>query len=134
VFSSLLAGMTTKLIVGAFLLTSAIGLYFYVQSIRAENARLIQNEQVLTDVIQSKEAEIDAKNKALDKQLKATEELSNEMQETQERVTELLELLGNGRLSKTAIAKPNLIEKKVNKANKEWNESIRTLTDPSQYE
>jgi len=127
-------GIQIKLIIFGLILAFGIGLYFYIQSLRSENARLIQNQTVLEDIIQSKDQEIKKQKEDFIKQNKALKTLQSKNIESDKRISDLLQVLGDGRLGRLAKKKPGLIQNKINKANKKWNEEIRKLTDPNTYD
>jgi len=125
----MLAGIGMKLAIMAILVAIMTSGYFYIQSLRADINTLEVNQQVLEDVIESKEVEIKAIKDNLERQVKALDVLNVNLSKVQERNNNLLRVLGQGRLGKIAAKKPLVIEKKINTANKKWNEEMRELME-----
>lgn len=134
IISSLIASIGTKILIGAVIVSLAGGAWFYVQSIRADNARLLQNQTILEDVIDAKDAEIEERRNAFIKQTQELKNIDQKNIKSAQRIADLLQVLGDGRIGRIAKKKPNIIQNKINKANRLWNEEMRLLTDPKSYE
>lgn len=124
-------GLMIKLGLALLIVSAATGAWFYVQSLRAENAMLVQREQVLKDVVQSKEVQIATMKANIEIQTKALVDLSKDKAASNERNAELVRLLGANRIGRIAAKKPLIIQKKMNAANKKWLKEMREITKPN---
>lgn len=125
----MLAGLGLKLLGIIILIAIMTSGYFYIQKLRADVNLLELNEQVLKDVVSSKETMIKAIKDNLEQQTKALDSLNIEFAKTQERNNTLLRVLGQGRIGRIAAKKPLIIEKKINSANKKWLKEMRNLME-----
>lgn len=103
--------------------------FFYVKSVISERDLLKANQTVLEDNIKAKETEIKAMNAFADKQREANAKLQMTNQESKEKVDAMVKLLGVNRIAKIASRKPLPLQKRMNKANREFFKSLREITN-----
>lgn len=113
--------MQLKLILIGFLVTSAIGYFYYsqnkIQSLTTLNAQLVQqNEQYKLALLEVESA--------MRKQSQMASQYSEQARTAQLLANEALSAIDNNNLELLSFAKPGLIEKRINDATKKLFEGI----------
>tara|TARA_R110002051_G_scaffold317121_1_gene397881 strand:+ start:63 stop:467 length:405 start_codon:yes stop_codon:yes gene_type:complete len=127
-------GFKLSLILGLLLLTTAASSFYYIDYLQDQIAILKGNQIVL-------ETKVAEQNEAIDNYLnkqKQTQEqlivLEKEKQEAMRDVNKLRKTFAKHDLDELALAKPALMQSKINKATKRVLETLEKLTDPNQFD
>lgn len=127
-------GMKLSIVLGALLVISIGGSAWWIDRLQDEISTLKGNQIALENSIQQQNEAIERhlqKQKQLQDQ---NNKLSAQNQETVREVNKLRSTFANHDLDALAIAKPGLIEKKVNKAVKRLKDELIAITDPNQFD
>ena len=119
---------------GIALLLIASGSYFWISNLNDEIAVLKSNAIVLESEIKTQNEQI---KKNLEQQKKTyvqIESLTKKNQESMREVNALKRTFARHDLDALALAKPKLLEGKVNRATKRVFDELVKLTDPDQFD
>lgn len=121
-------------VLGVLLLIAVSGSAWWIDRLQDNISTLKANSIVL-------ETQIQNQNDAIEKHLQRAEnlqaqndKLNAQNQETVREVNRLRNTFANHDLDALALAKPGLIESKVNKAVKRLKNELEELTDPNQFD
>lgn len=126
--------MKIAIVLGLLLIISVSGSAWYIDRLQDEISVLKGNQIALENSIQQQNEAIQKhieKSKQLQDQ---NNKLSQQNNETQREVNKLRSTFANHDLDALALAKPGLIENKVNKAVKRLKTELEEITDPNQFE
>lgn len=126
-------GFKLSLILGGLLVATVSGSAFYVKYLNNQISTLQANQIVLEDKITEQNESIKnylAKQKETMAQI---ETLEDEKQEAVRSVTELRNKFARHDLNSLALAKPKMLEKRVNAASEKILQSLSEITDPQQF-
>ena len=119
---------------GGLLLATVAGSAFWVNSLQSQIGTLKGNQMILEAKIQEQN---DAIETALNNQKKAQTlmaSLEKDKQEAMRNVNKLRKTFAKHDLDELTLAKPELMQGKINKATKRVLENLEKLTDPNQFD
>tara|TARA_R100001129_G_scaffold186077_2_gene176362 strand:+ start:221 stop:622 length:402 start_codon:yes stop_codon:yes gene_type:complete len=126
--------MKLALIMGGLLLTTVAGSAYWIDRLQDNISTLKGNQLVLETKIQEQNEAIEnhlAKQKQTQNQLVF---LEKEKQEAMRDVSRLRKTFAKHDLDELTLAKPELMEGKINRASKRVLENLEKLTDPNQFD
>jgi len=126
--------MKLALIMGVLLLSTVAGSAWYIDRLQDDIGTLKGNQIILETKIQEQNDAIEA---ALNNQKKAQTlmaSLEKEKQEAMRDVNKLRKTFARHDLDELTLAKPELMQSKINKASKRVLENLEKLTDPNQFD
>ena len=126
--------MKLALIMGVLLLATVGGSAWYIDRLQDDISTLKGNQLILEAKIQEQNDAIEA---ALNNQKKAQTlmaSLEKEKQEAMRDVNKLRKTFAKHDLDELTLAKPDLMEGKINRASKRVLENLEKLTDPNQFD
>ncbi len=119
---------------GGLLLATVAGSAFWVNSLQSQIGTLKGNQMILEAKIQEQNEAIET---ALNNQKKAQTlmaSLEKDKQEAMRNVNKLRKTFARHDLDELTLAKPELMQGKINKASKRVLENLEKLTDPNQFD
>jgi len=119
---------------GVLLLSTVAGSAFWVNSLQSQIGTLKGNQMILEAKIQEQNEAIET---ALNNQKKAQTlmaSLEKDKQEAMRNVNKLRKTFAKHDLDELTLAKPELMQGKINKASKRVLENLEKLTDPNQFD
>jgi len=119
---------------GVLLLSTVAGSAFWVNSLQSQIGTLKGNQLVLEAKVQEQNEAIET---ALNNQKKAQTlmaSLEKEKQEAMRNVNKLRKTFAKHDLDELTLAKPELMQGKINRASKRVLENLEKLTDPNQFD
>ena len=122
------------LILGFLLLSTVAGSAWYIDRLQDSIGTLKGNQLVLETKIQEQNEAIET---ALNNQKKAQTlmaSLEKEKQEAMRDVNKLRKTFARHDLDELTLAKPELMQSKINRASKRVLENLEKLTDPNQFD
>ena len=122
------------LILGFLLLSTVAGSAWYIDRLQDSIGTLKGNQLVLETKIQEQNEAIET---ALNNQKKAQTlmaSLEKEKQEAMRDVNKLRKTFAKHDLDELTLAKPELMQSKINRASKRVLENLEKLTDPNQFD
>tara|TARA_R110002050_G_scaffold45935_1_gene108350 strand:- start:269 stop:670 length:402 start_codon:yes stop_codon:yes gene_type:complete len=126
--------MKIGLIMGVLLLSTVAGSAFWVNSLQSQIGALKGNQMILEAKIQEQNEAIET---ALNNQKKAQTlmaSLEKDKQEAMRNVNKLRKTFAKHDLDELTLAKPELMQSKINRASKRVLENLEKLTDPKQFD
>ncbi len=127
-------GFKLAIILGALLLASLAGSASYIKHLNNQMAVLKGNQVILENQIEEQNASIDAylkKQEQVSFQLKSMEAEKNE---ALREFNSLRDKFSKHDMDSLALAKPKLIETRVNNGTRKVKEALVKITDPDQFE
>jgi len=127
-------GFKLAMILGALLLASLAGSASYIKYLNNQMAVLKGNQVILENQIEKQNASIDAylkKQEQVSFQLKSMEAEKNE---ALREFNSLRDKFSKHDMNSLALAKPKLIETRVNNGTRKVKEALVKITDPNQFE
>ena len=127
-------GFKLAMILGALLLASLAGSDSYIKYLNNQMAVLKGNQVILENQIEEQNASIDAylkKQEQVSFQLKSMEAEKNE---ALREFNSLRDKFSKHDMNSLALAKPKLIETRVNNGTRKVKEALVKITDPNQFE
>ena len=119
---------------GLLLLSTVAGSAFWVNSLQSQIGELKGNQMILEAKIQEQNEAIET---ALNNQKKAQTlmaSLEKDKQEAMRNVNRLRKTFAKHDLDELTLAKPELMQGKINRASKRVLENLEKLTDPNQFD
>ena len=119
---------------GGLLLATVAGSAFWVNSLQSQIGTLKGNQMILEAKIQEQNEAIET---ALNNQKKAQTlmaSLEKDKQEAMRNVNKLRKTFAKHDLDELTLAKPELMQGKINRASKRVLENLEKLTDPNQFD
>ena len=119
---------------GVLLLATVAGSAFWVNSLQSQIGTLKGNQMILEAKIQEQNEAIET---ALNNQKKAQSlmaSLEKDKQEAMRNVNKLRKTFARHDLDELTLAKPELMQSKINRASKRVLENLEKLTDPNQFD
>ena len=126
--------MKIGLIMGGLLLATIASSAFWVSSLQSQIGTLKGNQMILEAKIQEQNEAIET---ALNNQKKAQTlmaSLEKDKQEALRNVNKLRKTFAKHDLDELTLAKPELMQGKINRASKRVLENLEKLTDPNQFD
>ena len=126
--------MKLALIMGVLLLSTVAGSAWYIDRLQDDIGTLKGNQLILETKIQEQNDAIEA---ALNNQKKAQTlmaSLEKDKQEAMRDVNKLRKTFARHDLDELTLAKPELMQSKINKASQRVLENLEKLTDPNQFD
>ena len=127
-------GFKLAIILGALLMASLFGSASYIKHLNNQMAILKGNQVILEGKIEEQNASIDAylqKQKQISFQLNSMEAEKNE---ALRQVGSLRDKFSKHDMNSLALAKPKLIESRVNNGTKKVKNQLIKMTDPTQFD
>jgi hypothetical protein len=127
-------GFKLAIILGALLVASLAGSASYIKYLNNQMAVLKGNQVILENQIEEQNASIDAylkKQEQVSFQLKSMEAEKNE---ALREFNSLRDKFSKHDMNSLALAKPKLIETRVNNGTRKVKEALVKITDPDQFE
>jgi histidyl-tRNA synthetase len=127
-------GFKLTLILGGLLLMTVGGSAWYIDRLQDNIGTLKGNQLILESKIQEQNEAIET---ALNNQKKAQTlmaSLEKEKQEAMRNVNKLRKTFAKHDLDELTLAKPELMQGKINRASKRVLENLEKLTDPNQFD
>jgi|TARA_R110002110_G_scaffold224652_2_gene438502 biopolymer transport protein ExbB/TolQ len=126
--------MKLALIMGVLLLSTVAGSAWYIDRLQDDIGTLKGNQLILENKVQEQ-------NDAIKNHLKRQKQTQNQLaslekdkQEAMRDVNRLRKTFAKHDLDELALAKPELMQSKINKASKRVLENLEKLTDPNQFD
>ena len=126
--------MKLALIMGVLLLSTVAGSAWYIDRLQDDIGTLKGNQLILENKVQEQ-------NDAIKNHLKRQKQTQNQLaslekdkQEAMRDVNKLRKTFAKHDLDELALAKPELMQSKINKASKRVLENLEKLTDPNQFD
>ena len=119
---------------GVLLLSTVAGSAFWVNSLQSQIGTLKGNQLILEAKVQEQNEAIET---ALNNQKKAQTlmaSLEKDKQEAMRNVNKLRKTFAKHDLDELTLAKPELMQGKINRASKRVLENLEKLTDPNQFD
>jgi biopolymer transport protein ExbB/TolQ len=126
--------MKIALIMGGLLLATVAASAFWIERLGDQIGVLKGNQLILESKLEEQNEDIRShltKQKQTQNQLLS---LEKEKQEAMRDVNKLRKTFANHDLDRLALAKPMLIQSRINKATKKVLENLEKLTDPNQFD
>jgi chromosome segregation ATPase len=127
-------GMKLSLILGSLLLTVVAGSTFYIDRLNDKISTLKGNQIVLETEIQKQNDSIKNYLEQQENQQAQLNQLEADKQKAMQDVNRLRKTFANHDLDQLALAKPALLQKKVNKASTRVMATLEKLTNPNQFD
>ena len=126
--------MKLSLILGGLLVVSLAGSVFYINYLNDQIATLKGNQIVLETEIQKQNDSIDQYLKQQETQQLQLNQLESEKKAAMEDVNKLRKTFARHDLDELTLAKPGLIQNKINKASARVMTNLEELTNPNQFD
>lgn len=126
--------MKLSLILGGLLVVSLAGSIFYINYLNDQIATLKGNQIVLETEIQKQNDSIDQYLKQQETQQLQLNQLESEKKAAMEDVNKLRKTFARHDLDELTLAKPGLIQNKINKASARVMTNLEELTNPNQFD
>jgi len=127
-------GMKLSLILGSLLIATAAGSFYYIDYLNDQIGILKGNQVVL-------ETEIEKQNESIQNYLAEQEnqqaqlnQLENDKRAAMEDVNRLRKTFANHDLDELALAKPGMLQSRVNKASNRVMTTLENLSNPNQFD
>jgi|TARA_R110000737_G_scaffold25794_1_gene44636 hypothetical protein len=127
-------GMKLSLILGGLLIATAAGSFYYIDYLNEQIGILKGNQVVL-------ETEIEKQNESIQNYLAEQEnqqaqlnQLENDKRAAMEDVNRLRKTFANHDLDELALAKPGMLQSRVNKASNRVMTTLENLSNPNQFD
>ena len=122
-------GFKLSLILGLLLVGSAV----YIKSLHSELSTLKGNQVVLEGKIEEQNASIDTYLAEQQELYIAIDDIEQQKNEAIKEVNEIRNKFARHDLNSLALAKPKMLEKRVNAASEKILQSLSEITDPQQF-
>ena len=122
-------GFKLSLILGLLLVGSAV----YIKILHSELGTLKGNQVILEGKIEEQNASIDTYLAEQQELYIAIDEIEKQKNEAIKEVNEVRNKFARHDLNSLALAKPKMLEKRVNAASKKILQSLSDITDPQQF-
>lgn len=122
-------GFKLSLILGLLLVGSAV----YIKSLHSQLSTLKANQVVLEGKIEEQNASIDTYLAEQQELYIAIDEIEKQKNEAIKEVNEVRNKFARHDLNSLALAKPKMLEKRVNAASEKILQSLSDITDPQQF-
>jgi len=127
-------GMKLSLILGGLLLLTIAGSGWYINYLNDQISILKGNQIVLETQIQEQNESIERYLEQQKNQQVQLNQLEAEKQEAMKDVNRLRKTFANHDLDQLALAKPGLMQSKINKASARVMTTLEKLTNPNQFD
>tara|TARA_R110000796_G_scaffold133923_1_gene249582 strand:+ start:127 stop:531 length:405 start_codon:yes stop_codon:yes gene_type:complete len=127
-------GIKLSLILGGLLLTTAAASFYYIGHLNDQISTLKGNQIVLETEIQKQNDSIKNYLEQQKNQQAQLNQLEADKQKAMQDVNRLRKTFANHDLDQLALAKPALLQKKVNKASTRVMATLEKLTNPNQFD
>jgi len=127
-------GMKLSLILGGLLLLTIAGSGWYINYLTDQISILKGNQIVLETQIQEQNESIERYLEQQKNQQVQLNQLEAEKQEAMKDVNRLRKTFANHDLDQLALAKPGLMQSKINKASARVMTTLEELTNPNQFD
>jgi len=127
-------GMKLSLILGGLLLLTIAGSGWYINYLGDQISTLKGNQIVLETQIQEQNESIERYLEQQKNQQVQLNQLEAEKQEAMKDVNRLRKTFANHDLDQLALAKPGLMQSKINKASARVMTTLEELTNPNQFD
>ena len=127
-------GMKLSLILGGLLFVTIAGSGWYINYLNDQISILKGNQIVLETQIQEQNESIERYLEQQKNQQVQLNQLESEKQEAMKDVNRLRKTFANHDLDELALAKPGLMQSKINKASTRVMTTLEKLTNPNQFD
>jgi outer membrane murein-binding lipoprotein Lpp len=127
-------GFKLSAILGGLLLVSIAGSAWYIDRLLDEISTLKGNQLILETEIQEQNRSIEIYKENAAKSQQEITLLTKKNQESMKEVNKLRDTFARHDLDELALAKPGMIQTRVNNGTKRVKEDLINLTKPEQYE
>ena len=127
-------GLRLNLIIGAIAISIIGGCIWYIDYLQDQVATLKGNQITLQNEIKTQNEQIKNMIEQNQKQNSLITSMEKEKNEAEREVNKLRDTFARHDLDNLALAKPGLIETRVNKATKRVKDDLITLTNPDQFD
>ena len=122
-------GFKLSLVLGLLLVGSAV----YIKSLHTELGTLKGNQVILEDKIEEQNASIDTYLAEQQELYIAIDEIEKQKNQAIKEVNEVRSKFARHDLNSLALAKPKMLEKRVNAASQKILQSLSDITNPQQF-
>lgn len=127
-------GLKLNLIIGGLLVSALAGSIWYIDYLQDQISTLKANQIILQTEIQEQNNQIKGMIAQSQKQNQLITNMEKDKNEAEREVNKLRDTFARHDLDNLALAKPGLIQTKVNKATKRVKDDLITITNPYQFD
>lgn len=127
-------GLKLNLIIGGLLVSALAGSIWYIDYLQDQISTLKANQIILQTEIQEQNNQIKGMIAQSQKQNQLITNMEKDKNEAEREVNKLRDTFARHDLDNLALAKPGLIQTKVNKATKRVKDDLITITNPNQFD
>ena len=127
-------GMKLSLILGGVLIATAAGSFYYIDYLNEQIGILKGNQVVLETEIEKQNESIQNYLAEQKNQQAQLNQLENDKRAAMEDVNRLRKTFANHDLDELALAKPGMLQSRVNKASNRVMTTLENLSNPNQFD
>jgi hypothetical protein len=127
-------GMKLSLILGGLLIATAAGSFYYIDYLNDQIGILKGNQVVLETEIEKQNESIQNYLAEQKNQQAQLNQLENDKRAAMEDVNRLRKTFANHDLDELALAKPGMLQSRVNKASNRVMTTLENLSNPNQFD
>ncbi len=127
-------GMKLSLILGGLLIATATGSFYYIDYLNEQIGILKGNQVVLETEIEKQNESIQNYLAEQKNQQAQLNQLENDKRAAMEDVNRLRKTFANHDLDELALAKPGMLQSRVNKASNRVMTTLENLSNPNQFD
>ena len=127
-------GMKLSLILGGLLIVTAAGSFYYIDYLNEQIGILKGNQVVLETEIEKQNESIQSYLAEQENQQAQLNQLENDKRAAMEDVNRLRKTFANHDLDELALAKPGMLQSRVNKASNRVMTTLENLSNPNQFD
>ena len=127
-------GMKLSLILGGLLIATAAGSFYYIDYLNDQIGILKGNQVVLETEIEKQNESIQSYLAEQENQQAQLNQLENDKRAAMEDVNRLRKTFANHDLDELALAKPGMLQSRVNKASNRVMTTLENLSNPNQFD
>jgi|TARA_R110000850_G_scaffold99254_3_gene205713 seryl-tRNA synthetase len=127
-------GMKLSLILGGLLIATAAGSFYYIDYLNEQIGILKGNQVVLETEIEKQNESIQNYLAEQKNQQAQLNQLENDKRAAMEDVNRLRKTFANHDLDELALAKPGMLQSRVNKASNRVMTTLENLSNPNQFD
>ena len=127
-------GMKLSLILGGLLIATAAGSFYYIDYLNDQIGILKGNQVVLETEIKKQNESIQNYLAEQENQQAQLNQLENDKRAAMEDVNRLRKTFANHDLDELALAKPGMLQSRVNKASNRVMTTLENLSNPNQFD
>ena len=127
-------GLKLNLIIGGLLVSALAGSIWYIDYLQDQISTLKANQMILQTEIEEQNNQIKGMIAQSQKQNQLITNMEKDKNEAEREVNKLRDTFARHDLDNLALAKPGLIQTRVNKATKRVKDDLITITNPYQFD